>query len=159
MGDVEVDVWTGGEIDETAALRLLQFIRSGGLHLAQTNGRQKHSNHRKWRNAGRWRQLSSATSGYPTEKPIPFIYRESLVKRNCGEKSNDRNEKIFLLSGCGRIGMQDLDARGSYFFPTQHSGSEKTSGYSSILLYYKERTSLIRSAATSSSICARSLRG
>ena len=79
MGDVEVDVWTGGEIDETAALRLLQFIRSGGLHLAQTNGRQKHSNHRKWRNAGRWRQLSFATFGYPAEKPIPFICPESLV--------------------------------------------------------------------------------
>ena len=40
--DVEVDVWTAGEIDETAALRLLQSIRSGGLHLAQTSGDQKH---------------------------------------------------------------------------------------------------------------------
>ena len=42
MGDVEVDVWTRGEIDETAALRVVQPIRSGGLHLAQTSGCQKH---------------------------------------------------------------------------------------------------------------------
>ena len=37
------------------------------------------SNYRKWRNAGRWRQLSFATSGYPNEKPIQFIYRASLM--------------------------------------------------------------------------------
>ena len=44
------------------------------------------SNHRKWRTAGRWRQLSFATSGYPTEKPIPFIYRESLVRERDADK-------------------------------------------------------------------------
>ena len=37
------------------------------------------SNYRKWRNAGRLRQLSFATFGYPTEKPIPFIFRASLM--------------------------------------------------------------------------------
>ena len=40
------------------------------------------SNYRKWRNAGRWRQLSFATFGYPTEKPIPFIFRASLMKNH-----------------------------------------------------------------------------
>ena len=37
-------------------------------------------NHRKWRTAGRWRQLSFATFGYPAEKPIPFICPESLMR-------------------------------------------------------------------------------
>ena len=66
---------------------------------------------------------------------------------------------MFLLNGRARIGMQDFDSRGSHFSPSQYSGSEKSSRFWSILLYYTERTSFIRSAAKSSSICARSLRG